>query len=90
MALSELENNGRKGEAAHDAWNHASVYLIKAAQAHARYYVVDCFVSSLKEGRFSAPVQFILSQLCELFLIYWLIEHSGDFFMVSLCKQELV
>ena len=90
MALSELENNGRKGEAAHDAWNHASVYLIKAAQAHARYYVVDCFVSSLKEGRFSAPVQFILSQLCELFLIYWLLEHSGDFFMVSLCKQELV
>lgn len=82
MAINELEKNGRSGQAPHDAWNHASVFLIKAAQAHARYFVVDRFVNSLKEGKYSEPVRVILSQLCELFLIYWLLERSGDFFLV--------
>lgn len=82
MAIAELDKSGRKGEAPHDAWNHAAVYLIKAAQAHARLFVVESFVDSLKEGKLSAPVRTVLSQLCELFIIYWLLERSGDFFLV--------
>jgi len=58
------------------------VSLIKAAQAHARYSVVDAFVAGVKEGNFSTPVRRILSQLCELFLIYWVMERSGDFILV--------
>jgi acyl-CoA oxidase len=69
--------------APHDAWNHSAIHLIKGAQAHARYVVADCFVRSIKEGKFSDPVRFILNQLCELLLTYWLVEHSGDFFMVN-------
>ena len=81
--MKELEGNNRRGMASHDAWNHSAIHLIKAAQAHARYFVADCFVRSIKEGKFSDPVRSILNQLCELLLIYWLIERSGDFFMVN-------
>lgn len=83
LAMKELEGYSRRGMASHDAWNHSSIHLIKAAQAHARYFVADCFARSIKEGKFSAPVRSILNQLCELLLIYWLVERSGDFFMVS-------
>lgn len=68
--------------APHDAWNQSAVLLIKAAQAHARYLVGECFVRSVKEGEFSPPVRAILTDLCEFILIYWLVERSGDFFMV--------
>ncbi|XP_046437012.1 probable peroxisomal acyl-coenzyme A oxidase 1 [Daphnia pulex] len=91
VAIAELDKSGRKGEAPHDAWNHAAVYLIKAAQAHARLFVVESFVDSLKEGKLSTPVRTVLSQLCELFIIYWLLERSGDFFLCSnLTKQDLL
>lgn len=91
VAIAELEKSGRKGEAPHDAWNHAAVYLIKAAQAHARLFVVESFVNSLKVGNLSAPVRTVLSQLCELFIIYWLLERSGDFFLcANLSKKDLL
>ncbi len=83
LAMKELEGYNQRGMASHDAWNHSSIHLIKAAQAHARYFVADCFVRSIKEGKFSAPVCSILNQLCELLLIYWLMERCGDFFMVD-------
>ena len=57
--------------------------LIKAAQAYDRYLVAECFVRSVKEGKFSGPVRSILNELCEFLLIYWVVERSGDFFMVS-------
>ena len=63
MAVAELEKCERNGLAPHDAWNVTSVYLIRAGQAHARYVVVDRFVTSVKEGNFSAPVRAVLSQL---------------------------
>nr|CAH0099019.1 unnamed protein product [Daphnia galeata] len=91
VAIAELEKSGRKGEAPHDAWNHAAVYLIKAAQAHARLFVVESFVNSLKVGNLSAPVRTVLSQLCELFIIYWLLERSGELFFVrQFIKKRLV
>jgi len=83
VAIMELDKRSRKGEAPHDAWNNASVFLIKAAQAHARYFVVDRYVSSILGGNFSAPVRQILTQLCELFVIYWLTERHGDFILVK-------
>lgn len=82
MAVKDLQKYKRQGMAPYDAWNQSAVLLIKAAQAHARYVVADCFVRSIKEGNFSPPVRLILTQLCELILVYWLAERSGDFFMV--------
>ena len=81
--MNELEGHSRRGMAPHDAWNQSAVQLIKAAQAHSRYLVAECFVRSVKEGKFSGPVRSILNELCEFLLIYWVVERSGDFFMVS-------
>ena len=88
VAVRELQDYSRQGMAPHDAWNQSAVMLIKAAQAHARYVVVDCFVRSVKEGTFSPPVRSILTQLCEFILIYWLVERSGDFFMVRWMQSK--
>ena len=82
MAVDNLDGLVKKGAAPYEAWNGSAVLLIKAAQAHARYFVAECYVRSIAEGTFSGPVRLILNQLCELYLIYWLLERSGDFVMV--------
>ena len=90
VAVEELDAGERRGLAAHDAWNNAAVSLIRAAQAHARYLIADCYVRSVSSGEeaatFSAPVRQVLSQLCHLFLLHWLMERSGDFVLVS-CRS---
>lgn len=83
VALQELDKRGRQGQAPHDAWNQSSVSLIKAAQAHARYFMVNRYINAIQGGKFSDPVRQILLQLCELFVIYWLMERHGDFILVS-------
>ena len=86
VAVEELDAGERRGLAAHDAWNSAAVCLIRAAQAHARYFIVNCYVHSVSSGEeaanFSAPIRQVLSQLCHLFLLHWLMERSGDFVLV--------
>jgi hypothetical protein len=59
-----------------------AVSLIKAAQGHTRYCVVDRFSQAVQQGSFSPAVRLILSQLCELLMIYWLMDRSGDFVLV--------
>ena len=83
-SVKELEEWNRQGEAFHDAWNKSAVSLIKAAQAHARYIVVERFLYAVQQGKsgMSEPVHRLLSQLCRLFLCYWLLERSGDFVLV--------
>ena len=83
LAVAELDRRGKQGEEPHDAVNNSAVHLIKAAQAYARYYIVDSYVRAVTEGNYSAPVKTVVAQLCELFLIYWLLERTGDFVLVS-------
>lgn len=95
VAVEELDAGERRGLAAHDAWNNAAVSLIRAAQAHARYLIADCYVRSVSSGEeaatFSAPVRQVLSQLCHLFLLHWLMERSGDFVLFGgLSKQQIL
>jgi len=91
VAVAQIEAGGSRGEEPHDAVNKAAVFLIKAAQAHARYFVVDRFVSALAEHTFSEPVKHILSQLCELFLLHWLLERTGDFVLnTPLTKEHIL
>lgn len=59
-----------------------AVSLIKAAQGHARYCIVNANVLAVRQKEFSPAVRFILSQLCELLMIYWLMDRSGDFVLV--------
>ncbi len=82
QAVGELDKLNRQGVAFHNAWNSASIHLLKAAQAHSRFFIADRFVNAIKEGQFTDPVRKILVQLCELFLIYWLMDRNGDFVLV--------
>jgi len=91
VAVDNLDGLVKKGAAPYEAWNGSAVLLIKAAQAHARYFVAECYVRSIAEGTFSGPVRLILNQLCELYLIYWLLERSGDFVMnTNLTKEQVL
>jgi len=91
LAVAELDRRGRQGEEPHDAVNNSAVHLIKAGQAYARYYIVDSYVRAVTEGNYSAPVKTVLSQLCELFLIYWLLERTGDFVLnTQLTKDHVI
>ena len=83
IAVDHLDGLISNGAPAYDAWNSSAVLLIKAAQAHARYFVTECYVRSIAESNVSEPVRLVLNQLCELFLIYWLLERSGDFVLVT-------
>lgn len=83
IAVADLEARASRGEEPHDALNSAAVLMIKAAQAHARAFMMERYVVAVTQGGFSAPVTAILSQLCELFQIYWLLERSGDFVLVA-------
>ena len=56
----ELEDRNHRGKAFHDAWKNSSGSVIKAAKAHTRYWISDCFVRVVKEKQFSAPVRQIL------------------------------
>lgn len=81
MAIKELDKRQSQGEPLYEAWNHSAIVLIEAAQAYTRYWVADCFVRCATEA--SVSIQKILTQLCHLFLIYWLRERSGDFISVT-------
>jgi len=83
VAVDHLDGLVKNGAPAYEAWNSSAVLLIKAAQAHARYFVTECYVRSINESNLSAPVRLVLNQLCELFLIFWLLERVGDFVMVT-------
>ena len=84
VAVKEVEQRVGKGEALHDAWNHSALALIEAAQSYARFRVVDCYVQSVTKCDTSEPIRRILTQLCHLFLIYWINDRNGDFILVCL------
>lgn len=89
-AVKQLQSCIQRGQAPHDAWNYSAVALIRAAKSHARYLVVECYVRSIKSRQLSEPVRLILFQLCELFLIYWLMENKGDFILhAGVTKEHL-
>ncbi|PSN37344.1 putative peroxisomal acyl-coenzyme A oxidase 1 [Blattella germanica] len=52
--------------------------------AHARAVIIDKFADTLNELSISHALKTVLTQLCELYGVYWLLRRSGDFLMVSL------
>ncbi|XP_069177751.1 peroxisomal acyl-coenzyme A oxidase 1-like isoform X1 [Procambarus clarkii] len=67
------------GQDQHHAWNNSSVQLVKCAQAHTRYYVCEQYVRSLEELEASEGVRNILSSLCRLYIVHYIILNQGDF-----------
>lgn len=48
--------------------------------------MVEKFVETVSKSSVSRPLQTVLTQLAELYAVYWLLINKGDFLMVSLLK----
>lgn len=67
-----------------DAWNMTSIELAQCAEAHARAFIVEKCVSTIEGVRnVSVALKSIMTQLCELYAVYTLLNNKGDFLMFS-------
>lgn len=79
-----MDRRIHNGISAEDAWNQTSIELAYCAEAHCRAFIVKTFVENIKEIRsISDQLKQVLFQLCELYVIYWVLQKRGDFFQVS-------
>ena len=60
------------------------IYTGLLLQAHARAIIIDKFAESVAEVVASDALKTVLTQLCELYGVYWLLQRAGDFLMVKL------
>lgn len=78
-----MERRTRGGMPPEDAWNDTSIELVAAAVAHCRAFMVDKFAYAVARSPVSDSLKTVLSQLAELYAIYWLLNNKGDFLVVS-------
>lgn len=80
-----LQRGTDSGLRPEEAWNRASVQLADAAEAHCRAFITDCYLETIRNGmsELSQPVKEVMTQLCELYCVYWALKKSGDFLQVK-------
>ncbi|XP_035658832.1 peroxisomal acyl-coenzyme A oxidase 1-like isoform X2 [Branchiostoma floridae] len=78
-AAMQLRNERQAGKDQPDAWNAASVDLVKAAMAHSQYFVVKNFAERLTDSRLDSSISAVLTRLCQLHALHGLVTNSGDF-----------
>lgn len=83
LAAERMERRTRGGMPPEDAWNDTSIELVAAAVAHCRAFMVDKFADAVAQSPVSDSLKTVLSQLAELYAIYWLLNNKGDFLVVS-------
>ncbi|CAH0690973.1 unnamed protein product [Chilo suppressalis] len=83
-AADGIEYHQNSGKDYEDAWNAASVMLVKASECYCRAIICETFWKEIqKHSRsMSRNLAVVLQQLSELYLSYWVLERSGDFFQV--------
>jgi acyl-CoA oxidase len=81
--LKQKETSGLQHE---DAWNSISVQLVEAAEAHCRAFLVERYVEAVRISMndISLELRAVMQQLCELYCVYWVLQRTGDFLMVSM------
>ncbi|XP_067010660.2 acyl-coenzyme A oxidase 1 [Anabrus simplex] len=82
-AAESLERRTRGGYSPEDAWNMTSIELAQCAEAHCRAFIVEKFVDTLPTLNISDPLRAVLTHLCELYAVFWLLQRSGDFLRYS-------
>lgn len=84
-AVDNLDRRIRSGATPEDAWNETSIELASAAESHCRAFIVLRFAESVKalHTKISKELHQVLSQLCELYAAYWVIQKLGDFLQVG-------
>lgn len=83
MCADNMDRRIRGGISPEDAWNMTSIELAQCAEAHARAIIVNRFVETVAELIVSDALKTVLTQLSELYGVYWLLQKSGDFLMYS-------
>ncbi|KAJ9577675.1 hypothetical protein L9F63_005755, partial [Diploptera punctata] len=83
MCSENMDRRIQGGFSPEDAWNMTSIELAQCAEAHARAIIIDKFAESVAELTVSAVLKTVLTQLCELYGVYWLLQRAGDFLMYS-------
>ncbi|CAK9808340.1 Probable peroxisomal acyl-coenzyme A oxidase 1 [Anthophora quadrimaculata] len=86
-ATDNMERRIRNGVTPEDAWNQTSIELAYCAEAHCRAFLVKHFAESVRKITSMSPeLRQVLSQLCELYAIHWLLQKRGDFLQFSSLK----
>ncbi|XP_008552006.1 probable peroxisomal acyl-coenzyme A oxidase 1 [Microplitis demolitor] len=88
-ATDNIDKRIRMGESPEDAWNHTSIELVQAAEAHCRSFLVLRFAEWVKSlTNVSKELHEVLKQLCEMYAVYWVLQRLGDFLRFSCLKAE--
>ncbi|XP_034937330.1 probable peroxisomal acyl-coenzyme A oxidase 1 [Chelonus insularis] len=83
LATENMDQRIKMGESPEDAWNHTSIELMQAAEAHCRAFIVARYIEWVKKLTVSHELQQVLQQLCETYAIYWVLQRVGDFLRFS-------
>ncbi|CAG2055871.1 unnamed protein product [Timema podura] len=82
LAATNMERRIRGGISPEDAWNNTSIELTQCAEAHCRAILVNNFVQTLETFKVSDSLHLVLTQLCELYAVHWVLQKSGDFLRI--------
>lgn len=89
IATENMDRRIHNGISAEDAWNQTSIELAYCAEAHCRAFIVKTFIEGVKGiSSISDQLKQVLFQLCELYVIYWVLQKRGDFLQFCSMKQN--
>ncbi|KPJ09436.1 putative peroxisomal acyl-coenzyme A oxidase 1 [Papilio machaon] len=80
LCVSQIEKRQASGMSYEDAWNMTSVQLTAASEAHCRAIILSSYYTETEKisRDVSAPLRLVLTQLVELYVVYWALQCVGD------------
>ncbi|XP_012257945.2 probable peroxisomal acyl-coenzyme A oxidase 1 [Athalia rosae] len=89
LATENMDRRIRSGLSQEDSWNDTSIELAHAAESHCRAFIVERFSNAVRSlTGISKELHTVLSQLCELYAVYWVLQRVGDFLRFSCLNVE--
>ncbi|XP_066560328.1 peroxisomal acyl-coenzyme A oxidase 1 isoform X1 [Amia ocellicauda] len=89
LAARSVQGELQRRKSKEEAWNSASIDLVRASDAHCHYVVVKLFCAKLGEVGDTA-VHSALSSLALLYALHGIAQHSGDFLQAGLLSGPQV
>ncbi|XP_037347341.1 peroxisomal acyl-coenzyme A oxidase 1 isoform X2 [Talpa occidentalis] len=89
IAAKNLQTEVMRQKSKEVAWNLTSVDLVKASEAHCHYVVAKLFSEKLLKIQ-EKSIQAVLRNLCFLYCLYGISQHSGDFLQGSILTESQI
>ncbi|XP_039760715.1 probable peroxisomal acyl-coenzyme A oxidase 1 [Pararge aegeria] len=88
--VQNMQKRVASGMTFEDAWNMSSIQLVAAAEAHCRVIILSTFNSEIKEltKTTSPELKRVLSQLVDLYSVYWALEKLSDLLQYTTINHE--